>query len=315
MRVRRWIRSWRPVAVRARLRNRPWRTAAASVRLRRKYSVPPHRCPFWLAVLGDLLFPGKTVYAYPQRPSATYVLGALCAMSRCRLCDDLAHPHDVMLKFDASTYSEPAMIWKGFPDAKRAINGRCFNISKQYVETVFEQVFGYALRVDPLTYAGQVAEKNNGNGLHEVRILDCPLTPDAVREGYVHEKLLDTLLADGSYFVEYRVAVINGCIPYVGLKHYEPEMRFKHPHHVDVVAPGTVLDAEEQRRLLEMASVMCLDIGDLDVMRHKGDGRIYVVDVNNTPWGPSRFLGLDGQRAVLRLMQGAFEQMLGRFSL
>lgn len=315
MRVRRWIRSWRPAAVRARLRNRPWRTASASVRLRRRFSVPPYRWPFWLEVLGDMLFPRKTIYAYPQRPSENYMMGAICAMSRCRLCDDVAHPHDVMIKFHAATYSEPSMIWKGFPDARQAINGMCFDISKSYSETVFEQVFGYSLRVDPLVYDGQMIEKSNANGLRKICVVDGPLQPDAVREGYVYEKLVDTLLDDGSYYVEHRVPVINGCIPYVGLKHLLPEFRFKRAQRVEIVGPGTVFDAAEQASLLRMAETMFLDVGELDVLRDKHDGRIYVVDVNNTAWLPANAFVPATQRTILRLLQGPFEQLLERFSL
>ncbi len=262
-----------------------------------------------------MFLPRKTIYAYPQRPSEKYTMGLLCAMSRCRLCADLAHPHDVMLKFDASTYSEPSMIWKGFPDAKQAINGMCFNISKAYVETVFEQVFGYSLRVDPLTYTGQIIEKSNANGLRDVSVLDGPLQADAVREGYVYEKILETLLDDGSFFVEHRVPIINGCIPYVALKHLLPESRFKYAHKVEIVAPGAVFDAAEQANMLRMAGEMCLDVGELDVLRHKGDGRIYVVDVNNTAWLPARAFVPATLRTIVRLAQGPFEQMLDRFSL
>jgi len=31
---------------------------------------------------------------------------------------------------------------------------------------------------------------------------------------------------------------------------------------------------------------MALDYGELDVLRNKNDGKIYIVDVNNTPQGP-----------------------------
>ena len=42
---------------------------------------------------------------------------------------------------------------------------------------------------------------------------------------------------------------------------------------------------DEIDKLLRFCAAMNLDYGELDVLRHKADGRIYVVDVNTTPDG------------------------------
>ena len=54
---------------------------------------------------------------------------------------------------------------------------------------------------------------------------------------------------------------------------------------------------------------MSVDYGELDVLRDK-DGRIYVVDVNNTPAGPPKKLPNQACRIALKRMSKSFAQML-----
>ena len=44
-----------------------------------------------------------------------------------------------------------------------------------------------------------------------------------------------------------------------------------------------MLSKDEQAKLLQFCRAIGLDYGELDVLRDNGDGRIYVVDANNTP--------------------------------
>lgn len=42
----------------------------------------------------------------------------------------------------------------------------------------------------------------------------------------------------------------------------------------------------EAELLLRLCRALGLDYGELDVLRDVEDGKLYVVDVNNTPWAP-----------------------------
>jgi hypothetical protein len=53
---------------------------------------------------------------------------------------------------------------------------------------------------------------------------------------------------------------------------------------------------------------MDLDYGELDLLRDRGDGRIYVVDVNSTPWGPPNHISEDQSRIAVARMASAFRQ-------
>ena len=50
-----------------------------------------------------------------------------------------------------------------------------------------------------------------------------------------------------------------------------------------------------------------LDYGEIDVLRDRNEGKIYIVDVNNNPAGPPEPISaLDGNLAIVRLAE-AFE--------
>jgi hypothetical protein len=59
---------------------------------------------------------------------------------------------------------------------------------------------------------------------------------------------------------------------------------------------------------------MGLDFGELDILRDNDDGRIYIVDVNNTPSGPRR--GVHMQEAdydqFFSTLTGAFKESFAK---
>jgi len=59
----------------------------------------------------------------------------------------------------------------------------------------------------------------------------------------------------------------------------------------------------------EFCSRIGLDYGELDVLRNKDDGKIYIVDVNYTPWGPPAKLSDDENRIALIRMSEVFKQL------
>ena len=63
--------------------------------------------------------------------------------------------------------------------------------------------------------------------------------------------------------------------------------------------------------MLRFARALGIDYGELDILRDRDDGRIYIVDVNNTPFGPPNHLPWsDSRRAVRRLAHAVSEQFL-----
>lgn len=52
------------------------------------------------------------------------------------------------------------------------------------------------------------------------------------------------------------------------------------------MSPADIFSAAELAQLLDFGARIGLEYGELDVLRDRDSGRIYVVDVNRTPYGP-----------------------------
>jgi len=219
------------------------------------------------------------------------------------------------LSFDGNPFAPE----KSFPHAKNAIkNGTkllniyCNDISKARVNSVFEDVFGYSLAVDPQTYKGKCVMKANWNALHKGRIIECPAK---LHEGdFVYQKLIRNEVKDG-LVEDMRVPIFGNKTPFVYLKYRSVENRFVDRKHTNkkatIIEVSKVLSLSELKDIYLFCEAIGLDYGELDILRDREDGRIYIVDANNTPSGPTSSIGDDdGKAAVVRLSQ-AFEDAFG----
>jgi hypothetical protein len=190
------------------------------------------------------------------------------------------------MRFADETLQSPAE--PVFPGRPRAINAGSFDISKQAVQRQFESAFGYPLAVDPARHLGPMVEKSDRNYTHDGRILAGPIAPGQVRDGYVYQRLVDTV-DDAGFAVDLRTIMLGGRAVVVYRKHRPVADRFSSRNHsVEILDPEDVFAREELACLGSFAALMGVDFAALDVLRNREDGRIYVVDVNNTPGGLPR---------------------------
>jgi hypothetical protein len=198
----------------------------------------------------------------------------------------------------------PACWWRG------ALNGGSRDTSKRTVARVFGEVFGYPLALDPVVHVGPCLAKSNGGSRQDGRVLDCPVAE--VDPALAYQVLVDNRAEDGA-LREFRVPVIGGEIPFVYVKRRSLGARFSNTNlAVSVVAPGEVFSEPERARLLAFCRAMRLDLVELDVLRDRGDGRVYVVDANRPAWGPPRPMRTaDAVRAV-RAYAAAFARLAGQ---
>jgi len=164
----------------------------------------------------------------------------------------------------------------------KILNAQCLDISKQRVDEVFETVFGYPLAVDPTTYNGPCVRKSNKNAVHDGKIISCPTEPEP---GYVYQKHIDTEQPDGRY-MDIRVPIMGSDVPFALKRYKDHSDMFDVTTGAELFATPDVLTKEEVANILTFCRTMGLDYGELDVLRDNKDGRIYIVDVNNTPSGP-----------------------------
>ena len=89
----------------------------------------------------------------------------------------------------------------------RLMNFSCPDISKSRIAETFEAVFGYALAIDPLRHQGPAVEKSEENGVHDGRIVQCPMQP---LPGKVYQKLIDARARDPDIVEDWRTPTVGG---------------------------------------------------------------------------------------------------------
>lgn len=190
---------------------------------------------------------------------------------------------DLAMLWEDATHVDPPPLFAEIAREKPVLNLRCTDISKRRVEEVFRQVFGYGSFVDPREFEGRCIEKSDENAVGGGSVVRCPVAP---REGFVYQKLIDSV--DDGVQVEYRTPVILGEIPVVNVWHQRPfqdSLDGRVWLRTVPAEPSEVYTAAERERLLELCARMGFDFGEVDVLRSRDDGKLYVLDANKTPAG------------------------------
>lgn len=114
-----------------------------------------------------------------------------------------------------------------------------------------------------------------------------------------YQILIDNRNEEG-FFEDIRVPIIGKAIPYVYIKLKEGSARFETRAQkvlLDVV--DKYISEVEKAKIYKFTASIGLDFGEIDVMRNRNDGKLYIVDVNNTPYGPPANLSdTDTKKAV-----------------
>jgi len=132
-------------------------------------------------------------------------------------------------------------------------------------------------------------KKSNDNATHDGRIIQCPI--DAVDEHAVYQRVVNNS-RDGQFVEDIRVPVFGETIPfcYRVLRPVGRRFGFGVDNtSADVCEVSDLLSANEVGMLLQLCHELGLDYGELDVLRDVDDRKAYIVDVNNTPFGPPKF--------------------------
>ncbi len=250
---------------------------------------------------------GRAILFWPELPHRRSMVYRICRFLGVKIVSGPSQGRDLTFFWEDKTFSEadPAVLGDG-----KVHNGRCTDISKEKVALVFGRVFGYDLGVDPTREKGRCLAKSNENARHDGRIIECPI--EQKEPGMVYEKIIDNHHS-ARFVMDIRVPVIGRSVPCVYFKFKPVDVRFTNDiARVEVHAAKAVLSSDEIDRILEFCDAMGLDYGELDVLRDKGDGKIYIVDVNKTPWGPPRSISRASAEYVIRRMSRCLENEFAR---
>jgi hypothetical protein len=269
--------------------------------LERAGKLAPYAAPAPVA-LRIAFRPRMRVLFHPKQPSHWQALYKICALRGDRVVTDPAEPYDFAVHFTIEP--RPCTL----PEDPPVLNRHCLDVSKRRVAAVFEEVFGYPLALDPLTWQGPLVEKSDRNYTHDGRILHGPLAPGDVHPDRVYQRLVDAI--EDGHVLEFRTPIYGGHVPVVFPKRRRFVERVGDVASAEIARPETIYSPEELTALGRFAAAMRLDYGELDVLRDRADGRIYVVDVNPTPEGPRTGLSPEDKRRALRLLADAFDAYL-----
>lgn len=191
------------------------------------------------------------------------------------------------------------------------VNGRHLHCSKRNVARHFEQVFGYALQVDPHTYAGPMVRKSDENAAHDGVTVMGPLPADEVAlPGQVYQRLVDN--SAGPSVVDIRVSVVRTVQDHSYVKLRPVLDRYSNVNSAAWFAPTSVLLTPDEIAHIDVfCASIGLDFGQLDLCRDNTSGRVYVVDANNTPFGPANGMSPADAAAAVTALGADFAREFG----
>lgn len=245
------------------------------------------------------------VVAYPFFPSKKTTLFKIARTLNMRLTNKPVHDPLLVVYFEDATHGSSDFLKSTYPSTK-ILNETCIDISKKKVDAVHHDVFGYNTFIDPFTFSGNAVQKSDTNALHDGRLVTCPLSHKD--EGSVYQVLLDNAFSE-THVVDFRVPVIGAAIPVVYKKFKHMNVRFTNQvDHTELHEPNAVFSAEEQALLIAFAQAMGAEFCELDVLRHAGNGKIYAIDLNKTPYGPPAGLSKEDTKKAVAQLTTAFRK-------
>jgi len=217
--------------------------------------------------------------------------------------------------YDMGIYWDPQMdLNKQTPKLRqngkkiRLINLFLVDTAKDFIAKAFEKHFGYGYHIDPTKYNGYCLSKHNGNGTKSCFFLKCPINATDIFKDHSYQKIIDyTDKQDPDILYELRVPIIGGIIPFVLFKTRNRGLRFTSKNRsIQIVSPLKYLTEQECHKIITFCRYIGLELGEIDILRSHEDGKIYIIDVNNTSWWPPNKLGDVDRNIVLNLLWNSF---------
>ncbi|MEM7728200.1 MAG: hypothetical protein AAF311_02885 [Pseudomonadota bacterium] len=287
-----WLDYWRAVGGRI--------TWDRSI-LRGAWTVP------WLSFRGRARRPGRrgTIAYFPQPAAPWYTLPLALSGTGIRHVRDPRQADAVMI-FDDRTVSDVTI-----PDTPaRLLNALATDVSKSHVGRIFEDVFGYPLTLDPTEHSGPMVQKSDVNGVHDGTIVTGPLAQPV--PGCVYQHLAESHVLDG-VTEDLRCVCVGGAVVQVFRKEKATSDRFRAVYlETTLRDPRDCFSDAELSDIGRFCDAMGLDFGSIDVLRdHRGDGRIYIVDVNKTCMPVLSMPVAELERGLIRIGQAVEAMILG----
>jgi hypothetical protein len=233
-----------------------------------------------------------------------YMLWKIARLLGIELVMGSAQTTPIAVRFEDTTFA----LSSG-PSADTVLNAGCTDISKRRVESASLAVFGYGIAVDPTTHVGPMVAKSDLNSAHDGAVIEGPIAvPDP---GKVYQRVLDAEIRPG-VVGDLRALVVGSTIAAAYRKERRLRERFADVHRrVTFVAPESLFSADEQALILAVSRELQADLAGIDLIRDRVDGRLYVLDVNNTPFAPPSAAYTVAAFQAMNKVAAAFEREWG----
>ncbi len=253
----------------------------------------------------------KLMLTYPELPYPGTALWRISRMLGWRLTNNIGSlgEADAVFRWQDATFGMP---WPPGQINRRVYNQHVVDISKNRVDEVHRETFGYSLGLDGTTWSGKMLLKPVENARHVGEVITGPLKE--IPKGFMCQRVIDNT-SGVDCVMDLRVVFFDGEIPF-GYRKFRPlSTRFSNTNlTASLFKPLLEFSKRELERITAFARAMKLDYGEMDVLRDAGSGKIFVCDVNTTPFGPpNNILKTDYFRA-LDLYLSAFASMMERGS-
>ena len=237
------------------------------------------------------------VLAYPELPGSRAIISKITGHQKWIITNNPKKKIIFAISWKDATIRDVPQVLKKLSSEIKVLNLYNDNILKTYVEEYFYEAFGYRTRIDPQLHHGKAVCKSEYNATHSGTIVDCPVAEP--EKDCIYQIVIDNRTEEG-FFEDIRVPVIGKTIPYVYIKLKEEPARFEtRAQKVLLEETGKYITDDEHEKILKFTASIGLDFGEIDVLRNRTDGKLYIVDVNNTPYGPPANLAdVDAKQAV-----------------
>jgi hypothetical protein len=194
---------------------------------------------------------------------------------------DAESPFGIAIFWTVRTIRRPDARLAGIAAHSPVLNYACRSIAKRHVDRIFTSIFGYSSLVNPAVHGDACVRKSNLNAMKDSRFVKRPVRRASRR--FVYQRLIDTTV-DQTCVEELRTSVIGGGIPVVYVVRKPVTQRFGDPTSVWFVDAREVFSRAEIDSICLFCQAMGLDYAELDILRDRFDGRIFIIDANPTSW-------------------------------
>ncbi len=253
-------------------------------------------------------FKRKSLLVHPHYPSRRSIIYKAAKKLNYNITNKIKSNTEYAIYWEYATTRDEYQSLDEISKKIKVINLNSRDIGKKNIDRVHQEIFGYATLVDPLTHKGKMVRKSDINAMHNGIILDGPI--QSFDDRFIYQILIDNSHSN-NLVLDIRVPITDHVLDFVYLKQRPVSERFKSSAvNTQIAATIDVFTQEEISLLNKYCKKLNLEFGELDVLRNKDDGRIYTVDVNNTPHGPAEIIHQSDAKFAIKKISDALESFI-----